>query len=157
VKLVEQRVQIDAPPARVYALLTDAALLVQWLAPIAMADPVVGGEVAWTHENGDQVRGEYLELVPDRRVVFTFGWDRADVEVPPGSTVVEIDLRPRGGGTQLHLVHRGLPGPMVGPHAGGWANYLTRLAAVAEDRDPGPDPLAHEHVPTAAQTRREIT
>ena len=55
---------------------------------------------------------------------------------------MEIDLRPRDGGTELHLVHRGLPGPMADAHSGGWTNYLARLAAVAEGRDPGPDPLA---------------
>jgi hypothetical protein len=62
---------------------------------------------------------------------------------------VEITLRPRDGGTDLHLVHRGLPEPMVEPHAGGWANYLHRLAIVASGADAGPDPLAHERVPSA--------
>ena len=66
---------------------------------------------------------------------------------------MEIDLRPCDGGTELHLVHRGLPGPMADAH-GGWTNYLARLAAVAEGRDPGPDPLAAERVPAAATWAR---
>ena len=53
-KLVDRRVFIDAPPARVYELLTDTGLLV--------------------------------ELTPYRRIVFTYGWDRDDVGIPPGST-----------------------------------------------------------------------
>ena len=81
--------------------------------------------------------------------MFTYGWDREDVGIPPGSTTVEIDLRPRDGGTELHLVHRGLTEPMADAHTGGWTNYLARLAAVAEDRDPGADPLAGERVPSA--------
>jgi uncharacterized protein YndB with AHSA1/START domain len=105
----------------------------------------------WTHHNGDTVRGEFVELVPDRRVVFTYGWERGDVGVPPGSTVVEIDLRPTPSGTELRLVHRGLEGPMADAHSGGWANYLTRLACRAEGRDPGPDPLADGRVPTRAE------
>ena len=147
-KLVEQQLFIDAPPARVYRLLTDAALLVEWMAPVALADPVPGGTLSWTHVNGDSVVGAFVELVPDRRVVFTFGWDRVDVGIAPGSTTVEIDLRTRDGGTELHLVHRGLGGPMADAHRGGWSNYLARLAAVAEDRDPGIDRLAGQRVPT---------
>jgi uncharacterized protein YndB with AHSA1/START domain len=148
-KLVEKRVFIAAPPASVFSLLTDAEMLVQWMAPVAEIDARPGGTVTWTHVNGDSVVGAFVELVPDRRIVFTYGWDRADVEIPPGSTTVEITLQPRDGGTELRLVHRGLSDPMADAHSGGWDNYIARLAAVAEHRGPGPDPLAHERVPSA--------
>lgn len=150
-KLVDRTISIAAPPSEVYALLTQAELLVEWMAPIASLDARPGGSLSWTHVNGDTVRGEFVELVPDRRVVYTYGWERADVGVPPGSTVVEIDLRPIAGGTELRLVHRGLEGPMADAHAGGWANYLTRLAVLAAGSDPGPDPLAEGRVPTRAE------
>jgi uncharacterized protein YndB with AHSA1/START domain len=150
VKLIERELFIDAPPERVYELLTDAELLIEWMAPEAELDARVGGHIRWTHLEGDSVVGNFVELVPARRVVFTFGWERPDIAVPPGSTTVEIDLRPAGGGTELRLVHRGLSGRMADAHAGGWTNYLTRLAVVAEGRDPGPDPLAGERVPAAA-------
>lgn len=147
-KIVDKRIVIAAPPADVYALLTDAELLIEWMAPVAELDARPGGQVSWTHANGDSVRGEFVELVPGRRVVFTYGWERADVGVPPGSTLVEIDLRPVPAGTELRLVHRGFEGPMADAHAGGWSNYLGRLGARAEGRDPGPDPLAAGRVPT---------
>ncbi len=145
--LVERQLFIAAPPARVYELLTESALLVEWMAPTAHVDARAGGRITWTHVNGDSVVGEFVELVPDRRVVFTFGWDREDVEIPPGATTVEIDLRAAPGGTDLRLVQRGLDGPMAEAHAGGWDNYLARLAARAVGRDPGPDPLAYARVP----------
>ena len=148
-KLVERHLFIDAPPSRVYELLTDAALLVEWMAPVADLDPSPGGSLTWTHLNGDSVVGAFVELVPDRRVVFTYGWQREDVGIPPGSTTVEIDLRPRAGGTDLRLVHRGLADPMADAHNGGWRNYLARLGAVAEGKNPGPDPLAAQRVPGA--------
>jgi uncharacterized protein YndB with AHSA1/START domain len=148
VKLVERVVHIDADAADVYALLTDEARFVAWMAPDATLDPRPGGAITWTHLNGDVVSGHYVEVVPNRRVVFTFGWERPDVGVPPGSTTVEIDLRPTDTGTELHLVHRGLPGPMSDAHAGGWDNYLRRLADVAAGLHPGPDPLAGERVPS---------
>ena len=153
-KLVDQRIFIDASPSDVYALLTDAERLVEWMAPVAYADPTPGGALTWTHANGDRVVGAFVELEPHRRIVFSFGWDRADVDIPPGSTTVEIDLRPRDGGTELHLVHRGLTETMADAHNGGWTNYLARLAAVAEGRDPGPDPLAGERVPSAREVER---
>ena len=140
-----------APPADVYALLTDPELFVEWMAPVADLDPRPGGVVAWTHHNGDTVRGEFVELVPARRVVFTYGWDRDDVGIPPGSTTVEIDLRPIPEGTELRLVHRGLEGPMADAHAGGWSNYLARLAVRSTGRDPGPDPLADGRVPSRSE------
>jgi uncharacterized protein YndB with AHSA1/START domain len=148
-KLVDKRVFIAASPARVYELLTDAELLVEWMAPRADLNAVPGGALTWTHHSGDSVVGTFVELVPARRIVFTYGWDREDVRIPPGSTTVEIDLRPRDGGTELHLLHRGLAGPMADAHSGGWNNYLARLAAVAEGRDPGPDHLANERVRAA--------
>ncbi|MGD9792644.1 MAG: SRPBCC domain-containing protein [Acidimicrobiia bacterium] len=150
-KLVDKTITIAASPSDVCALLTQADLLIEWMAPVASLDPRPGGEVMWTHHNGDTVRGEFIELIPERRVVFTYGWDRADVGVPPGSTVVEIDLRPTPSGTELRLVHRGLEGPMAEAHNGGWANYLTRLATRAEGRDLGPDPLADGRVPSRSE------
>jgi uncharacterized protein YndB with AHSA1/START domain len=148
-KLVEKRLFIAASPARVYELFTDAERLVEWMAPHVVLDARPGGELTWTHLNGDSVVGAFVELVPGRRIVFTYGWDRDDVRIPPGSTTVEIHLRPRDGGTELHLVHRGLAGLMTDAHSGGWNNYLGRLTAVAEGRDPGLDPLAAERVPAA--------
>ena len=148
-KLVDKTVFIDAPPTRVYQLLTDADQLIEWMAPTARVDARPGGEITWTHLNGDTVIGAFVELIADRRVVFTYGWERDDIGIPAGSTTVEIDLRPLSGGTELHLVHRGLEGPMADAHAGGWANYLARLAVRAQGRNPGPDPLAEERVPTA--------
>jgi uncharacterized protein YndB with AHSA1/START domain len=153
VRLVDRRISVGAPPARVYELLTDAAAFVTWMAPEAEIEPHPGGRITWRHANGDRCGGEFVELVPDRRVVFTYGWERADVGIPPGSTTVEITLRPTATGTELHLVHRGLPDPMVDPHAGGWSNYLGRLRLRAEGRDPGPDPLAGQRVPSAGDRK----
>jgi uncharacterized protein YndB with AHSA1/START domain len=150
-KLVDQTLHVHAPADLLYELLTDAEHLVRWMAASAEVDACVGGTIRWTHANGDSCSGHFVELVPARRIVFTYGWERPDVEVPPGSTTVEITLEPDGDGTRLRLVHRGLAGPMADAHEGGWANYLGRLAATAEGRDPGPDPLAGERVPTAAE------
>ena len=82
----------------------------------------------WTHANGDTVSGHYAELVAHRRIVFTYGWERSEVEIPPGSTTVEIDLHVEGpDATRLRLVHRGLDDLAADAHNGGWTHYLARL------------------------------
>ena len=78
------------------------------------------------------VRGEYVEVVPNRRVVFTWGWETPGAAVGPGGSTVEIDLEPRGKGTRLRLVHRGLPAAELASHSLGWDHFLPRLVAVAE-------------------------
>jgi uncharacterized protein YndB with AHSA1/START domain len=88
--------------------------------------------------NGSSALGEFVELEPDRRVVFTWGWV-GHPEVPPGSTIVEIDLVAEGAGTRLTLTHRGLPPEEVAIHAAGWDHYTGRLVLAAEGGDPGPD------------------
>lgn len=153
-RLVDRTITIAASPSRVYALLTDAAGLVRWMAPEADVDPVVGGVITWRHANGDRCSGRFLDLQPPHRVVFSYGWDAPEVGIPPGSTTVEVTLRPAGSGTELHLVHRGLSEPMADAHGGGWRHYLSRLASLAEGRDPGPDALADQRVPAATGAPR---
>ena len=151
-KLVVRELTIAARAEVVYRLLTDPAEFVRWMAEEAVLDPRPGGVVRWTHANGDTCSGEFVELVPDRRVVFSYGWERAEVGVPPGSTTVEIDLRPTDdGGTRLRLTHHGLDGPMADAHDGGWRHYLDRLRRSATGGDPGPDPFADARVPTPAE------
>ena len=66
------------------------------------------------------------------RLAYSFRWDGNEV-VPPGSSLVEIDLIEQPDGT--------LPNAeQCAGHAEGWAHYLDRLAEVAAGRDPGPDP-----------------
>ena len=154
-RLAAQELTIAAPVEDVYALLTDPALFVQWMAEDATLDPVPGGVVRWTHANGDTCSGRFVELVPPRRVVFTYGWERAEVEIPPGSTTVEVDLVALGPDeTRLRLVHHGLGDAAAEAHAGGWVHYLGRLAACAEGTPPGPDPWSDRRVPTPAELGR---
>jgi len=56
VKLVDRRVFIDASPEEVYELLTDARLLVEWMAPIADIDPRTGGTITWTTSTATRSR-----------------------------------------------------------------------------------------------------
>ena len=83
-------------------------------------------------------RGEYVEVVPNSRVVFTWGWEGEGHPVPPGSTTVTITLTPDGDGTVVTLRHSGLAVDERQIHTQGWERFLPRLAAAVEGRDPGP-------------------
>lgn len=93
---------------------------------------------------GEFCSGRYVEVDPPRRVSFTWGWEGTAIPVPPGSTLVEVELDEMPGGTLVRLSHRSIPEPFVELHAKGWERFLDRLAAVAEGREPGPHP-AREH------------
>jgi len=132
---------ISAPPATVYSYLTDSARWARWQGEDASVDPRPGGEFVMTMPGGATARGEFIELVPEQRVVFTWGWvDHPSV--PPGSSTVEVQIVEEDGGSLVTLTHRGLPDDEISVHASGWNHYLPRLAAVAESRglprDPGP-------------------
>ena len=84
-------------------------------------------------------RGAFREVVPVHRLAYSFGWEGGE-EVPPGSSLVEIDLVDRDGGTLLRMTHSGLPNAaQCANHDKGWAHYLGRLAMAATGREPGID------------------
>ncbi len=133
---VERR--INARPAAVYAYLTDSVKWARWQGASAEIEASVDGTFRMTMAGGQVAEGRFLELVPDRRVRFTWGWT-GHPTVPPGSSTVEIELVEDGNATRLTLTHRGLPPDDVAIHETGWRHYLPRLATVAEGGDPGRD------------------
>ncbi len=130
--------RISAPAAAVYGFLTQAEKWALWQGTAASLDPRIGGLFTIEMPNGTRSRGQFLEMVPNRRVVFTWGWiDHPGV--PPGSSTVEITLEEDEGVTLLTLTHSGLPEDERPLHQMGWDHYVPRLAATAEGNDPGPD------------------
>ena len=134
--VLEQR--IAAPPASVYRHLTESDKWVLWQGAEASLDAQPGGLFSILIPNGMRARGQFVELIPDERVVFTWGWvDQPGI--PPGSTVVEIVLTPDGDGTLLVLTHRSLPEDEAPMQRIGWTHYLPRIALAAAGITPGRD------------------
>lgn len=99
---------IEAPPAVVFQFLTDPTKIVLWMGIGAEIDSKIGGTYR-LHLNGREViLGEYLEVVPDARLVFTWRWEEPWLGVSARSTRVEIDLLSDGEGTRARLSHRQL-------------------------------------------------
>jgi uncharacterized protein YndB with AHSA1/START domain len=139
-KAIEKVITIAARPETVFRLLTDPNEYVRWKGQFAEFDARPGGTFHVDFLNDkDIVDGTFVEVIPSRRVVFTWGW-KGNPVVPPGSSTVEIDLEPDGQGTRLRLVHRGLPEEALAPHAEGWDYFLPRLTSIAEGRDVASDP-----------------
>jgi uncharacterized protein YndB with AHSA1/START domain len=134
-----REILIDATPETIWPFLTDPGKHVEWDGTVAEIDPRPGGIYRVLVAGQFQSAGEYVEVVPQEKVVFTFGWDQEGHPIPPGSTTVEITLHAEGDKTRVRLVHRGLPDDAIDDHTHGWDHYLSRLATAAIGGDPGPD------------------
>lgn len=139
--VVRRETRVPAPRPAVFALLTDPEKILGWIGTSARLEPEPGGIYLVNVTGARNARGTFREVIPVHRLAYSFGWDGSEV-VPPGSSLVEIDLiEDPPAGTLLRLTHSGLPNAeqCVG-HSKGWAHYLDRLTEVAAGRDPGPDP-----------------
>ena len=139
--VVRREQHIQAPPAAVFALLTDPEKILRWMGTEVNVEPHPGG-LYFVNVTGVRcARGEFREVVPVHRLAYSFGWEDSEV-MPPGSSLVEIDLLDEPPeGTLLRMTHTGVPtADLRADHAEGWAHYLGRLTEVAAGRDPGPDP-----------------
>lgn len=134
-----REIMIDATPETIWPFLTEPGKHVEWDGTVAEIDPRPGGIYRVLVQGQYQSAGEYVEVVPLERVVFTFGWEQEGNPITPGSTTVEISLHPEGSKTLVRLVHRGLPEDAVDDHGVGWSHYLRRLATAATGGHPGPD------------------
>ena len=141
---------IPATPHQVYRAWLEPELLRQWMAPggleptRAEVDERPGGRYRiWHADAGTEAGGfdcEVLELVPDERLVFRWGFVGPDREAGPSyDSLLTITLRAAAdGGTVLTLVHERLEAlaaamPQVAANVGtGWESALDKLpAAVA--------------------------
>jgi uncharacterized protein YndB with AHSA1/START domain len=142
--VVRREVEIAAPQAAVFAFLTDPEKILRWMGTEATVEPHVGGLYLVNVTGKNIAEGRFTEVVPVHRLAYSFGWkghDKWHDKMPPGSTLVEIDLIERPGGTLLRLTHSGLPdAEACAAHGEGWAHYLGRLAVAGTGGDPGRDP-----------------
>ena len=137
--VVRRETHIAAPPATVFAFLTDPEKILNWMGSEATTETHPGGLFLLKGVGARTARGSFREVVPVHRLAYSFGWE-GDPEVPPESSLIEIDLIVRDGGTLLRMTHSGLPNAaQCAGHDRGWAHYLSRLSMAAAGRDPGVD------------------
>ena len=124
-----------APADKVFEAWTRPEALKRWFGPSdaytirsAEVDLRVGGRyrIAATDPHGGthNVGGEYREIVPSERLVFTWAWE----STPERLSVVSISIKPTAEGCELTLVHEQFADePARDRHQHGWTGSLDRL------------------------------
>lgn len=132
--------RFDAAPERVWHAWTDPQALRQWMAPsdafaceVAEADVRVGGRYRIVMKSPDgelhDVSGVYREVVPPRRLVYTWAWK----STPERESRVTIELRAADGGTELTLLHEQFfDAEARDRHNAGWTGCIERLGTFLE-------------------------
>ncbi|SIT47375.1 Activator of Hsp90 ATPase 1 family protein [Paraburkholderia ribeironis] len=126
--------RLKAPPAKVYAAWTRPELMARWWGPdagpvlSAEADPRVGGRFRVVFQTLDgethDCRGEYREVEPDRKLVFTWEW----VTMPERRSLVTLRLRAIEEGTELNLTHSQFFDEAArDAHRTGWTSAFEKL------------------------------
>ena len=128
-------------PEKLYRAFLEADALAKWLPPNGFActvhhlEPKVGGTFKMSFRNfttgeSHSFGGEYLELVPNERLVYTDKFDNPNL---PGDILVTVTLRKVSSGTDLNIVQEGLPEviPLEACYLG-WQESLRNLARLVE-------------------------
>ena len=137
---------LRSPPERVYRAFLDAAAMAKWIPPYGFTctvhhmDAKVGGTFRmtftnFTSGNAHSFGGEYLELVPHKRIRYT---DKFDDPNLPGQIMVTVALTKVSCGTEINIVQEGLPEviPLEMCYLG-WQESLAQLATLVEPEIPG--------------------
>ncbi len=97
--VLEVSVPVAARPEIVFSYFTDPARHAQWMGSHATLEPVPGGAYRVSPRDWVEAVGEFLEIDPPHRVVFTWGWTRGNT-VAPRSTRVVVTLQEHDAGPE---------------------------------------------------------
>jgi uncharacterized protein YndB with AHSA1/START domain len=132
---VEQTYFIAAPPARVFAALTQPKQLARWFVERAEVTLEEGGSYRLIWAPGAAMKGKVRAFtVPSKLVV---AWHDKLAGGRSFDTVARFRLRRKGKGTILSLTHEGFRSgkswvALFGQVSSGWAYYLLNLKSVLE-------------------------
>ena len=125
---LQREIFVEAGQETVYRYFTEAEKMQTWKGQQARLDPRPGGQY-WVDINGeDRASGEFLELEPFERVVFTWGWEGENSPLAPGASRVEVRFIAQSGGTLVRLKHFDLDEAQAAYQGQGWDHFLPRLA-----------------------------
>jgi uncharacterized protein YndB with AHSA1/START domain len=121
---------LDAPPARVWAFLTDSSLLPEWYGE-GRIEPCEGGKVSLM---GGHVRGVVTSWRPEEFLAYTWNVFQPAEKISRWPvSYLEFTLA----GPRLTLVHRPIPQPMQSQTMMGWHTMLDLIAAGLKGEFPG--------------------
>src|SRR5690349_24537619 len=76
--VVRREQHVPAPPAAVFALLTDPEKILRWMGTEAQVEPQPGGLYLVNVTGARLARGSFREVVPVHRLAYSFGWDGSE-------------------------------------------------------------------------------
>lgn len=130
-----------AKPEKVYRAFVEPDAMASWIPPFGFTctvhelDARVGGRHRASFRNfttgqSHSFGGEYLEVVPNERLVYTDTFDDPNL---PGEMKVVVTLKAVSVGTELNVVQEGIP-DVIPPEACylGWQESLHKLAKLVE-------------------------
>jgi uncharacterized protein YndB with AHSA1/START domain len=120
---LDRTVTIQAPRDTVFRFFTDSARWASWWGAGSTIDARPGGSVLIRMPGGVDAVGAVVEVVPPKRIVFTYGF-ATGLPIPPGGSTVTIELEPHGAGTRLHLAHAFAEAAPRDEHVQGWRYQL---------------------------------
>lgn len=127
--VVEVRITIAAHPETIFQFLSDPSSFRRWMGDGSSLAPGAGGAFRVAYPNGDVAAGVVEEIVPNQRIVMSWGYEAGAMGIPVGATRVEIVLAPVPGGTRVTLRHTGLrDAAHRANHRAGWRHYLASLS-----------------------------
>ena len=131
-------------PERLYKAFIDPEAMVKWLPPhgftakVHSIDARVGGKYKMSFTNfttgsSHSFGGDYLELVPGKRIVHTDVFDAG----PPGTMKVTVDIKKVLVGAEIHIVQEGVPDAIPAEACYlGWSESLDLLKKLVEPEIP---------------------
>lgn len=138
---LERTVFIAATRSTVFRFFTDSERFAAWWGAGSRIEPRPGGAVHIRFANGVVVSGAVVEVEPERRIVFTYGYEGEGKPIPPGGSLVTVTLAEESRGTRLHLRHELPTAAARDEHVQGWRYQLALFANVAaSDQHAGLEP-----------------
>ncbi|MHB1117255.1 SRPBCC family protein [Sideroxydans sp.] len=137
---------LRAKPERIYKAFLDADAIVKWLPPYGFTckvehmDAKEGGTFRMSFTNfstgkGESFGGEYLKLVPSKKISYS---DKFDDPNLPGDMKTTVTFLPVSCGTEIVILQEGVPEaiPLEMCYLG-WQESLAQLANLVEPEIPG--------------------
>ena len=135
---IRAKKRYEVPPESVFAAWLDPEVAGRWLfatasQPMAHVeiDGRIGGSFCFVEQQGDataRYMGRYVEIVPDRRLVFTLSMEPH----PDVITQVTVAIARLASGCTLKLTHENIPWARAGYVEGRWTGILYGLGVTLD-------------------------
>ena len=130
---LDRAILIRAERDLVFSFFTDTVRWAAWWGAGSSIDARRGGRVLIRYPGGVEVAGEVVDIAAPDHIVFTYGYV-SGAPIPPGSSLVTINLEPQPAGTLVRLSHAFAEPAVRDEHVQGWRYQLSLFAnAVANE------------------------